>query len=358
MEGVSGEALRCFLCLRVQKSTESRLRWHNRRLYRYHARCFNAFNALPIDMYNYAKLVMQRLPIEAKAAQIPTRKGIKCAPVFEPTGWLSIMRARLENRISLLPSTPAFDALKKRTSDVAAELECRRRRRTAAAALPLIPSEADNMIQKSLQKPEREVVSTINGVELAAADLRTLHGSTWLNDEVINAYYYLIMHRANSATKGIQVHAFNSFFYPKLRDRGFEGVKRWTRNVDIFAVDLVLLPVHLGMHWCMACIDMRQKKIVYYDSLGGCNDLCLQLLVDYLAQEARAQKRDFDAPSWTLLHATVIIHGVQFEWLSRRDRHSRTAMTAASFAASMHTTWHGMRRCSFHSGTFLIFGDE
>lgn len=29
-----------------------------------------------------------------------------------------------------------------------------------------------------------------------------------------------------------QVHFFNSFFYDKLRTKGYEGVKRWTKNVS------------------------------------------------------------------------------------------------------------------------------
>ena len=50
------------------------------------------------------------------------------------------------------------------------------------------------------------------------------------------------------------VHAFNTFFYPKLMSNGHSGVKRWTKrgNIDIFAKDFVLIPVHLGMHWCLA----------------------------------------------------------------------------------------------------------
>uniref|UniRef100_A0A8C3XSJ0 Ubiquitin-like protease family profile domain-containing protein n=1 Tax=Chelydra serpentina TaxID=8475 RepID=A0A8C3XSJ0_CHESE len=31
-----------------------------------------------------------------------------------------------------------------------------------------------------------------------------------------------------------QVHFFNSFFYDKLRTKGYEGVKRWTKNVSAF----------------------------------------------------------------------------------------------------------------------------
>lgn len=30
----------------------------------------------------------------------------------------------------------------------------------------------------------------------------------------------------------LQVHFFNSFFYDKLRTKGYEGVKRWTKNVS------------------------------------------------------------------------------------------------------------------------------
>ena len=43
-------------------------------------------------------------------------------------------------------------------------------------------------------------------------------------------------------------------------------MKRWTRKVDIFSFDLILVPVHLGMHWCLATIDLKRKAVFYYDS--------------------------------------------------------------------------------------------
>lgn len=49
-----------------------------------------------------------------------------------------------------------------------------------------------------------------------------------------------------------KVYAFNTFFYPKILGGGQSAVKRWTRRVDIFAHDYLLIPVHLGMHWCLA----------------------------------------------------------------------------------------------------------
>ena len=81
---------------------------------------------------------------------------------------------------------------------------------------------------------------------------------------------------------------------------GHSGVKRWTRKVDIFAVDLILLPVHLGMHWCMASIDNRTKQIIYYDSLRGNNPKCIATLKKYLNDESMdKKKKPFDFEGWT-----------------------------------------------------------
>ena len=55
-------------------------------------------------------------------------------------------------------------------------------------------------------------------------------------------------------------------------DVGFNKVKRWTKKVDLFSQSLILIPVHLGMHWCLATIDMDTKAIIYYNSMGGNNE--------------------------------------------------------------------------------------
>ena len=52
-----------------------------------------------------------------------------------------------------------------------------------------------------------------------------------------------------------RVHAFNTFFYPKVMSDGQQAVKRWTKKVDIFSMEFILVPVHLGMHWCLAVSD-------------------------------------------------------------------------------------------------------
>jgi len=49
-----------------------------------------------------------------------------------------------------------------------------------------------------------------------------------------------------------KVYSFNTFFYPKVLSGGHQAVRRWTKQVDLFSYDYVLVPVHLGMHWCLA----------------------------------------------------------------------------------------------------------
>ena len=44
--------------------------------------------------------------------------------------------------------------------------------------------------------------------------------------------------------------------------------------MDIFSYDLLIFPIHLGIHWCLAAADLRHKTIRYYDSLGGKNFQC------------------------------------------------------------------------------------
>ena len=62
-------------------------------------------------------------------------------------------------------------------------------------------------------------------------------GAEWLNDEVMNFYYQLIAGRSKNNDSLPKTHAFNTFFYAKLKQQGHGGVKRWTRKVDIFSFD-------------------------------------------------------------------------------------------------------------------------
>ncbi|XP_078064570.1 sentrin-specific protease 1-like, partial [Mustelus asterias] len=145
-----------------------------------------------------------------------------------------------------------------------------------------------------------EVLTEAFRLTITRKDIHTLSHLNWLNDEVINFYMNLLVARSGKA--GLpSVHAFNTFFFPKVRSDGYQAVRRWTKKVDIFAVDILLVPVHLGVHWCLAVVDFRNRAVSYYDSMGGSNDGACRILLRYLKQESLDKKsREFDASGWVL----------------------------------------------------------
>ncbi|XP_070825429.1 sentrin-specific protease 1 isoform X1 [Chaetodon trifascialis] len=145
-----------------------------------------------------------------------------------------------------------------------------------------------------------EVLSEGFGLSLTRKDLQTLSNLNWLNDEVINFYMNLLVERSKDPSLP-SVNTFNTFFYPKLRSSGYSAVRRWTKKMDIFSKDILLVPVHLGVHWCLSVVDFRKKAILYFDSMGGNNDEACRILFDYLQQESKDKKgKELDTSGWTL----------------------------------------------------------
>ncbi|XP_051532055.1 sentrin-specific protease 3-like isoform X1 [Myxocyprinus asiaticus] len=124
---------------------------------------------------------------------------------------------------------------------------------------------------------------------LTMDDLSTLYGQNWLNDQVMNMYGDLVMDAAPE-----KVHFFNSFFYDKLRTKGYDGVKRWTKNVDIFQKKFLLIPIHLEVHWSLVCVNVPQRSITYFDSQRTLNRRCPKHIAKYLQAEAiKREQKEF-----------------------------------------------------------------
>ncbi|CAE1232962.1 SENP1 [Acanthosepion pharaonis] len=175
--------------------------------------------------------------------------------------------------------------------------------------LPEITSEMKSEIESALKpRPSDEVLVEGFRIQIKRQDMSTLSGLNWLNDEVINFYLSMLMKRSSKG-KRPKVHSFNTFFYPKLQSSGYDGVRRWTRKVDIFAVKYLLIPVHLGMHWCLAVVNFTDKTICYYDSMGGKNLQCLDTIKKYLCEESLdKRKMPFNLAGWTTKLARDIPH--------------------------------------------------
>lgn len=108
------------------------------------------------------------------------------------------------------------------------------------------------------------------GIPVHSADLRCLREGQFLNDVIIDFYLkYLLLERLSEEVRQ-RTHVFSSFFYPRLTQRlhpraaGQQGllpaarrhrnVRTWTRHVDIFAKDYIVVPINQNAHWFVAVL--------------------------------------------------------------------------------------------------------
>jgi sentrin-specific protease 1 len=111
---------------------------------------------------------------------------------------------------------------------------------------------------------------------VSRAKILCLRPGEWLNDEVVNFFMGLLQARADAAAGPLRCHFFTSQWYAKLTEActfQFARVKRWTKNVDIFALDLLFIPIHCnGNHWTLAVVNFCDKRFEYFDSIGHKDD--------------------------------------------------------------------------------------
>lgn len=124
-------------------------------------------------------------------------------------------------------------------------------------------------------------------------DLATLEGQNWLNDQIINMYGELIMDAVPE-----KVHFFNSFFHRQLVTKGYNGVKRWTKKVDLFKKTLLLIPIHLEVHWSLITVNIPNRIISFYDSQGIHFKFCVENIRKYLLTEAKEKNRPEFLQGW------------------------------------------------------------
>ncbi|EGD97018.1 Ulp1 protease [Trichophyton tonsurans CBS 112818] len=161
-----------------------------------------------------------------------------------------------------------------------------------------ISSKWDSRLTADMSLPDyRQVGTTISGDPLTRKDFATCYTPfAWLNDEVINAYLAIILDYARRASgssgrhREPKYHAFNSFFYSSLRDRGYESVRRWASRAKIggpalLGVEVVLIPIHNQAHWTLMVVKPKARTIEYFDSLGGASRAHISRVKEWLQGE-------------------------------------------------------------------------
>ncbi|XP_027632498.1 sentrin-specific protease 2 isoform X3 [Tupaia chinensis] len=147
--------------------------------------------------------------------------------------------------------------------------------------------------------PQDEILSSAFKLRITRGDIQTLKNYHWLNDEVINFYMNLLVER-NKKQGYPALHVFSTFFYPKLKSGGYQAVRRWTKGVNLFEQELILVPIHRKVHWSLVVIDLRRKCLKYLDSMGQKGHRICELLLQYLQDESKTKRNtDLNLLEWT-----------------------------------------------------------
>ncbi|KAJ3199393.1 SUMO1 sentrin specific peptidase 1 [Entophlyctis luteolus] len=236
-------------------------------------------------------------PVSGFRASFSAHTTPQPAPAIEKLKTASAPKLRRPNT----DSAADLSKLQQYLNNLNLQLGIDKMRNEAALAskdpFPKLTDEADRMasiVNEALNPRNRNstVVSGFN-VDLQPADIRTLSPGTWLNDEIINFYGQMIMERSKRSQKYPKIHYFNTFFYTTLLEHGYD-------RFDLFALDLVIIPVHLGVHWCLSVIDFRNKRIEYFDAMKGNNPRLFALYREYLnAESLDKRKKPMDFSGWT-----------------------------------------------------------
>ncbi|KAL5105440.1 Sentrin-specific protease 7 [Taenia crassiceps] len=111
-----------------------------------------------------------------------------------------------------------------------------------------------------------------DGILLTEADVDCLSPGVFLNDTIINFYLKYLYFEQFSPMQRHATHLFNSFFYSRLcsvhcdtslspesadedlRMSRHAAVANWTRRVDIFTKDYIIIPINENLHWFLGLV--------------------------------------------------------------------------------------------------------
>ncbi|EGV63326.1 Ulp1 protease family protein [Yamadazyma tenuis] len=130
--------------------------------------------------------------------------------------------------------------------------------------VPLSPEQLQE-VNKALRdhNSQRVVVSNYQ-IDITVRDIQTLRPQQWLNDNIIDYYFNLI------SDQNSDYYSWTSHFYTTLQERGYDGVRRWSkrRKLNLFEKKLIFIPINISStHWALSIINNQNKTIEYFDSL-------------------------------------------------------------------------------------------
>ncbi|KAL8699422.1 MAG: hypothetical protein Q9201_006015 [Fulgogasparrea decipioides] len=192
-----------------------------------------------------------------------------------------------------------------------------RRMPTSPVIQPLTP-EWDDKVTSAMRvglSSVRELARTSAGTTLNRRDLghvlpqRGDSTGGWLNDTIITGYLQAVVDYGKKM-RGVKrgelprVHAFSTFLYTNLKERGYDSVKNWATRAkfggkDLLKMEKIFIPINKGgNHWVLIHINPQTKTIEYFDSFHSPAGEIVDNVKKWLKGELREAWEDSE---WTLL---------------------------------------------------------
>ncbi|KAJ5280327.1 Peptidase C48 SUMO/Sentrin/Ubl1 [Penicillium angulare] len=121
----------------------------------------------------------------------------------------------------------------------------------------------DDVNRKKWKKPLVYPPSGKKRAEVSVEDRDRLRENEFLNDNLIAFYLRFLQENIERTNKSIaeRVYFFNSYFYATLKSTkkgstgiNYSGVEKWTRNINLFEYDYIVVPINEDAHWYVAII--------------------------------------------------------------------------------------------------------
>ncbi|ETO30865.1 Ulp1 protease family, catalytic domain containing protein [Reticulomyxa filosa] len=171
-----------------------------------------------------------------------------------------------------------------------------------------LTEEQKSIVQQAFEKAEKNPALSFNGEYgcLHSIDILLLKPRRWLNDEIIN-YYCAMLEKRNKMEINrhkCNIILMNSFFYAKLVVNGYDyaAVSRWTKPAQIkkrgfsgnvktiFDLDKVIFPINMNNHWFCCCLNIRYKRIEFYNSINFDHSQLYVIFKRYINDEIHDKK--------------------------------------------------------------------
>ncbi|KAK7328093.1 hypothetical protein VNO77_22189 [Canavalia gladiata] len=173
-----------------------------------------------------------------------------------------------------------------------------------------------------------------DAVSIRKRDIELLQPETFINDTIIDFYIKYLKNKLQTDEQD-RFHFFNSFFFRKLADldkdpssacdgrAAFQRVRKWTRKVNLFEKDYLLIPINYSLHWSLIVIchpgevtcfkdeEIQESSkvpcILHMDSLKGSHKGLKNVFQSYLCEEWKERHSNVvDDVSSNFLHLRFI----------------------------------------------------